>query len=1424
MKKMSSAVLVFALAHLAPLAAEAKMVTVSCGYAFTNGVQAASTFCEFAGGGTGPAYMADTLSILAQPPAGLSVDKWWLVKAAQASSSYDAVKQAALKSYASSGELVLSIVDEPFSSAADNSGFIVYADYSWLRYRISYESNGATGTVSDPDLHIYTNAVSLAQANSLNRTGYTFRGWGDSASAASVRQPGVVVTGADLGATTSGVVTLYANWTPVTYSIQFSKGEGTSGTMPNMALTYDVTTNLPLCAFSRTGYTFNGWKATVGGSVRTYADGAEVSNLASAQDALLEFEAQWLENSYSVKFDSNGGQGAMSDQGFTYSEEKQLSANAFTRDGYSFAKWTEQADGSGASYTNRQTVSRLVAENGGTLDLYAQWSAIPYSVKYDANGGEGSMASVDCTYDLPFALAPNEFTRVGYTFQNWTNATGEVFADGATVSNLTTSASSTQTLYAAWSPITYTIQYHPGSPEAYAVPTGSMTNEVATFDEPFQLLANTFWRTGYAFVEWTNVVGAAFADAANVLNLASNQNDVVDLWATWTPVRYSVRFDSNGGTGSMDDMTSLTYGVEYVLPSNSFVNGVRAFDGWSYPGGMLADGAAFSNLTNENNAVVTLSARWMSVDADLRTALDVKPNDNTLALGANLIDVAVDATATNGTCLVTKATGVGTKSTLTMEAQSSGVLRFRWRTENPLSDDNHSFVARVYYDGSTQSATNMNYISPSGGFFSEDWQDAEIAVTNSPARIEWEFDPNGDDACVFLDCFDWVPDNPPSEDPVAVSVPSAATGLVYSGAEQTGVTNGVGYTLSGNVATNAGDYVATATLLAGYSWTDGSLAATNIAWSIAQAVYDMSGVSFTNATFEADGEAHSIFVSGDLPDGVSVSYTGNGQTEAGSYPVAASFTGDAVNYEAIQDMTATMTLASQQGGGETNVKIPVPAAAEGLVYSGAGQTGVADGDGYTLAGNVATNAGNYVATATLSDGYAWSDGSTAATNIAWSIAQAVYDMSGVSFTNATFEADGEAHSIFVSGDLPDGVAVAYVGNGQTEAGSYPVTASFTGDAVNYEAIQDMTATMTIEAAPGPGPEPEPGETDLELHPAGEPSLSEFTAEKAATYVGWLKDASGKIAAQLTVKTSAAKSGKAAKSTVTVTPVGGKKYTLKTTVQPGGNPTDELGIAYGALGLAGMVDGLAVEASADVAKSKDASVKALAGKIPVGTYTFAVETDDGVAAFSASVAKNGKTKVQGTLGNGTKVSVSTTGSLGDAHYAVPVVVSKSKVSFGFVLWIPLDGGAPVFAAASGSSWQALRTGGAFALVGGTHAFDFEVPAFRDYIAAVDGTKVAPVGEEFAVSGTKWVFSKASGKLKATDGVLAVVAKGEPANLSGLKLTCTAKTGLVKGSFKLYYMEGGKLKSDKVTVSGVVAEGVFVGNGTVKKLGSFRVTAQ
>ena len=75
---------------------------------------------------------------------------------------------------------------------------------------------------------------------------------------------------------------------------------------------------------------------------------------------------------YSVKFNANGGTGTMSNESFTYGTAKALTANAFTRTGYSFQGWATSASGSKV-YNNKQTVSNLTTTAGAVVNLYAVW-------------------------------------------------------------------------------------------------------------------------------------------------------------------------------------------------------------------------------------------------------------------------------------------------------------------------------------------------------------------------------------------------------------------------------------------------------------------------------------------------------------------------------------------------------------------------------------------------------------------------------------------------------------------------------------------------------------------------------------------------------------------------------------------------------------------------------------------------------------------------------------------------------------------------------------------------------------------------------------------------------------------------------------------------------------------------------------------
>ena len=95
------------------------------------------------------------------------------------------------------------------------------------------------------------------------------------------------------------------------------------------------------------------------------------------------------------------------------------------------------------------------------------------------------------------------------------------------------------------------------------------------------------------------------------------------------------------------------------------------------------------------------------------------------------------------------------------------------------------------------------------------------------------------------------------------TVPTAATGLVYNGTEQTGVPAGEGYTLSGTAAaTAAGTYTATATLKDGYSWAGQASDAVQIQWSIARGTNAWSSAPSISAASWAFGATPGVLTPG----------------------------------------------------------------------------------------------------------------------------------------------------------------------------------------------------------------------------------------------------------------------------------------------------------------------------------------------------------------------------------------------------------------------------------------------------------------------------------------------------------------------------------------------------------------------------------
>lgn len=187
----------------------------------------------------------------------------------------------------------------------------------------------------------------------------------------------------------TGNLVLVANWRRADYTVHYDGNGSEKGSMNDSTFIYDKDETLPKNLFTKTGYTFDHWNKKSDGSDKdNYKDQATVNNLAQPGKKVTLF-AQWREHAYTIKYDQNGGNGSMPDQNYKYSESKALDKNKFTKDHATFIGWNTKKDGSGKSYTDKQVVSKLTAEDKKVITLYAQWDLAPEIKANDKTYYEG---------------------------------------------------------------------------------------------------------------------------------------------------------------------------------------------------------------------------------------------------------------------------------------------------------------------------------------------------------------------------------------------------------------------------------------------------------------------------------------------------------------------------------------------------------------------------------------------------------------------------------------------------------------------------------------------------------------------------------------------------------------------------------------------------------------------------------------------------------------------------------------------------------------------------------------------------------------------------------------------------------------------------------------------------------------------------
>ena len=318
----------------------------------------------------------------------------------------------------------------------------------------------------------------------------------------------------------------------------------------------------------------------------------------------------------------------------TYSEVKNLHANPYKKTGYLFAGWNTKADGTGTGYTETQEVSKLAAtdKDEDSIDLYAQWTPIKYSVKYSGNGATvGSMSNSSYIYDQTGDLAQNQFEKnytltfkynysgatdstfvSKYKFNGWNGSDGKKYADKAAVKNLTSKNNDVITMTARWTPASVTLP----SPSRdgytfdgwYSAASGG--NKVGSAGDSITPESNETYYAHWTANNYTykiryvsssgkllgeDTVSGNFDSERTVTPPSKNgyttpavQKVVFDsisaktITFTYEPVKYSITYDLQGGSAT-DNPASYTI-ESSAITLNAPSKSKHDFTGWSGTG------------------------------------------------------------------------------------------------------------------------------------------------------------------------------------------------------------------------------------------------------------------------------------------------------------------------------------------------------------------------------------------------------------------------------------------------------------------------------------------------------------------------------------------------------------------------------------------------------------------------------------------------------------------------------------------------------------------------------------------------------------------------------------------------------------------------------------------------------------------------
>ena len=411
--------------------------------------------------------------------------------------------------------------------ATSENGEVVYADGAKITaedntdlyavwgdaYTVTFDYNdGKTGNAT-VDVAQDTAIGAAKMPKDPTKKGYTFEGWFNGETKLTVE---TVIT---------GNVIYTAKWTPIRYTIKFDKNAADAvGSMNDISATYDEEVQLPLCAFTREGYTFTGWGS--------YKGEDKVKNLAGKDGAVVTLKASWrglpvnvianLNYSDAENIVRTGAVGnnynyiVKPDGGTQYSE-----LESPVRPGYIFDGWFDAAEG-GNEITNQYKFTAEDAEKDVTL--YAHWSKA-VTITFDKNGGTFYYAEKkDIRRGTAYGSLP-EASMSGKAFDGWYTA-----KEGGTKVENDTIFNEDTTLYARYRNYQITVSFNANGG------TGEMEKLVCESKVAKKLPKCTFTREGYDFTGWSTssyYSSVSYADEAEYQKTVTWGDTTATLYAVW---------------------------------------------------------------------------------------------------------------------------------------------------------------------------------------------------------------------------------------------------------------------------------------------------------------------------------------------------------------------------------------------------------------------------------------------------------------------------------------------------------------------------------------------------------------------------------------------------------------------------------------------------------------------------------------------------------------------------------------------------------------------------------------------------------------------------------------------------------------------------------------------------------------------------